>query len=101
MKKLILGLFLIAGSSSYALAATIEIEKDVDEQESFKANCYTQVIVNVENTCGQYLYSTASPKYTVNCRAGQAEGSTDTYYETRTTGGWNVGTDPNTPSSCN
>ncbi len=100
MKKLILGLFLIAGSSSFAFANTIEIENDLDQDQCFKGNCYAQVIVNVENTCGQYLYSSASPKYTVNCRQGQAEGSTSTYYEVRTEGGWNPGSDPNQATSC-
>ncbi len=100
MKKIILGLFLMVSSSSYVFANTIEIESDLDQQESFKGNCYMQVIVNVQNVCGQYLYSSPSPKYTVNCGAGQAEGTTSTYYETRTDGGWNPGSDPDTPSSC-
>ena len=100
MKKLILGLFLIVSSSSYVLANTIEIENDLDQHESSLANCYMQVIVNHETTCGVYLYSSASPKYNVNCQSGQAEGSTTTYYEVRTEPGWNPGSDPATPSSC-
>ncbi|WP_353150998.1 hypothetical protein [Chryseobacterium sp.] len=103
MKKLILGLFLIVGTSSYALAGTVEIDKDLEteQQETFKGNCYMQVIVNHENTCGQYLYSVASPKYSVNCQQGQAEGTTSTYYEVRTEAGWNPGSDPNPSTNCN
>lgn len=100
MKKLILGLFLIVSSSSYVLANTIEVEKD-DQQESFRKGCFMQVIVNVQNTCGVYLYSAASPKYGVDCGQGQAEGTTSTYYEVRTEAGWNPGSDPNPATSCN
>lgn len=101
MKKLILGLFLTVSSSAYVLANTIEIQKDLDQGESFKGTCYMQVIVNHENGCGQYLYSTPSPKYNVNCGSNQAEGTTTTYYETRTEAGWNPGSDPNPATSCN
>jgi len=98
MKKLFLGMVLMVSSSSYVLAKSIDIEKD--DQQSFKATCYIQVVVNVENTCGQYLYSSASPKYSVNCQVGQASGSTSTYYEVRTEGGWNPGSDPNPATGC-
>ncbi len=43
-----------------------------------------QVIVNYETPCGVYLYSSAIPKYNVNWRQGQAEGTTDTYCKVRT-----------------
>lgn len=105
MKKLFLGLCLIVGSSSCVFANTIDIKNDEDhkedQKESLRANCYMQVIVNHETVCGVYLYSSASPKYSVNCREEQAEGTTSTYYETRTEPGWNPGSDPATPSSCN
>ncbi|RKE80856.1 hypothetical protein DEU39_0373 [Chryseobacterium sp. AG363] len=60
-----------------------------------------QVIINHETPCRMYLYSSASPKYNVNCRQGQAEGTTDTYCKVRTEAGWNQGSDPATLSSCN
>jgi hypothetical protein len=60
-----------------------------------------QVIVNHETEYGVCLYSAASPMYNVNCRQGQAEGTTDTYCEVRTEAGWNPSSDPATPSSCN
>ncbi len=60
-----------------------------------------QVIVNHETSCGVFLYSSASAKYNVNCRQGQAEGTTDTYCEVRSEAGWNPGSHPVTPSSCN
>ena len=100
MKKLFLGLFLMVSSSSYVLANSIEIQKDLKHNELFGGGCFMQVIVNHETPCGEYLYSTPSPKYSVNCLQGQAEGTTNTYYETRTETGWNPGSDPATPSTC-
>lgn len=99
MKKLIFGVILFAGSS-FALANDIEIEKNIEQPEALKGNCYVQVVVNFQTPCGEYVYSQASPKYSVNCGSGQTEGTTSTYYETRQIDGWNMGSGPNPATSC-
>ena len=106
MKKLILGLFLIAGSSSYALAGTVEIKTNLDQSESSKKaftqnetakgefnvsafseiytqffkGCYTQTITQYENSSGEYIYSVAGPRVSAPCGSGQIDGSTTTTY---------------------
>jgi len=100
MKKIVLGLFLTVSSSCYVLANTIEVENDLQEGKYLLSTCYTQVIVNHETACGVYVYSSASPKYAVNCFEGQTAGTTTTYYETRLTTGWNPGSGPDQPTTC-
>lgn len=100
MRKIILGLFLTGGTSGLALANTIIEENDFYDNNSFVSTCYTQVIVNHETTCGVYVYSTASPKYAVNCFEGQTAGTTTTYYETRLVSGWNPGSGPVQATNC-
>lgn len=100
MKKLIFGAILFAGSS-FVLANDMKVKKEIDQDQLLKGNCYMQVVVNFQTPCGEYVYSQASPKYSVNCGSGQTEGTTSTYYEVRQIDGWNMGTGPNPATSCN
>ena len=85
MKKLALGLLLTAGICGNAWAS--EGKRNFINEPT---TCFVQVVVNVENACGVYLYSIASPKSTVNCLPGQKAGTTTTYYERRHVSGWNT-----------
>lgn len=91
MKKLIFGIIVFAASNSLVLANDINVKNEIDQDRLFKGNCYVQVVVNVQNPCGEYLYSSPSPKYATNCGQGQAEGTTTTFYETKMQDSWNPG----------